>query len=105
MRREIVHKCNNICVIYRATSDLKTVSCRFVNNESNEENPTSLSPSVIGKKIEKTKVKKNYISGIFRDKSEQLCRSFLNCSSQRSRKSLSRMAVEKRIIILQFQKW
>jgi hypothetical protein len=58
MCREIFHKCNNNCVIYRATSDLKTVSCRFVNNESNKEKPRSLSPSVIGKKIEKTKVKK-----------------------------------------------
>jgi hypothetical protein len=58
MRREIFHKCYNICVINRATSDLKTVSYRFVNNESNKEKPRSLSPSVIGKKIEKTKVKK-----------------------------------------------
>jgi hypothetical protein len=58
MRREIFNKCNNICVINRATSDLKTVSYRFVNNESNKEKPRSLSRSVIGKKIEKTKVKK-----------------------------------------------
>jgi hypothetical protein len=104
MRREIFHKCNNICVVYRAMSDLKTVSCRFVYNESNREKPTSLSLSVIEKKIEKTKVKKLIYPVFFEINQNNFVGLFL-IALVKEAVNLSRTAVEKRIIILQFQKW